>query len=157
MFRSRRLGAEGGFILAFFNSLFDLSSAVSNAAMGIVRHPPTPPQIDLLSSESSWKLALAPAFMVILALALWRSDRVFRARRLRVVVGLLVLTIVIYLVVRVFDTWAWLGFKAGNPFFTSVYGYILPVIPINATSFLALTALLTHMRRGSHPEEPVAH
>ena len=60
---------------------------------------------------------------------------------------LLTLTIAINLVVEVLDEWAWLGFEAGNPFFTTIRGFILPVVLVNATVFSAFIALLMRYRK----------
>lgn len=138
---------EVGFSLAFFNSVFGLSSL----AWGLATNPT---HLDLLLSELAWKAASAPLLAFVLALALRHLSKTFKAHRAKLVAELLALTIAINLVVEVLDEWAWLGFEAGNPFFTTIHGFILPVVPVNAAAFSAFTALLMRYREKKSVDSP---
>ena len=99
-------------------------------------------------SEFAWKAVLAPFFALIFILAIYYFGKICGYRRTAIVaVELIALTLVVNLIVKILDTWAWAGFESKWSFFKPVFGFIAPVIPINIIVFSIFAVLLAYFSK----------
>ena len=140
----RRLGV----FLAFYNSVFNLGSVLTEIVRTLLGIAGEGPLYDLSCSELAWKTLFAPISASILVLCIVYGARMLQVKALRLTLGLLFLTIIVSLIIKSLDAMAWLGYERGYPLFTVVHGFIAVVMLVNAVILALLIMMVVKLFRG---------
>ena len=101
----------------------------------------------LCCAELAWKALLAPFSMIVLAIGIKSYTRYLNDRVSRQLVKLFILTIITSLITKALDIAVWSGYSYGNPVCSPIYGFLAPVIIVNAIALAILVVLVTSMSK----------